>query len=175
VSARVSRAAIRANAASAGELFNARRDVHSIAVNITGAMNHVADVNADFECDFSVGAHVMVPLGQSALDLDGAPRRFQRAPEFHQESVADGLDFRAMKAGKDFPQQPAMLFEQLQREFVVALGERAVAHHVGKHDGRESALLDVFVGHERIRSERARKETPNSGWTPHCLPAPSLM
>ena len=34
-----------------------------------------------------------------------------------------------------------MFFEQLERELVVALRERAVAHHVGKHDRGELALF----------------------------------
>ena len=70
-----------------------------------------------------------------------ALRRFQRAPEFDQKSVADGFDFGAVKPRKDFAQQPAMFLQQLESDFVVALGERAVADHVGKHNGGELALF----------------------------------
>ena len=38
-------------------------------------------------------------------------------------------------------QQPAMFLQQLESDFVVALGERAVADHVGKHNGGELALF----------------------------------
>ena len=41
-----------------------------------------------------------------------------------------------------------MLFQELERERLVFLRKRAVADHVGKHDGRELALLDTFSGHQ---------------------------
>src|SRR5438309_1085605 len=36
-----------------------------------------------------------------------------------------------------------MFLQQFQRELVVALCERAIAHHVGKHNGREFPLLSL--------------------------------
>ena len=36
-----------------------------------------------------------------------------------------------------------MFLQQFQRKLVVALRQRAVTHHVGKHDGGELALLRV--------------------------------
>ena len=82
-----------------------------------------------------------IALGQRALDFDGALRRFQRAVEFDQESVTNGFDFGAVKARKDFPKQLAMFLQQFLRKLFVALAQRAVAHHVGEHDGGELALL----------------------------------
>src|SRR2546430_7407021 len=55
-----------------------------------------------------------------------------------------------------------MFFEQFERERLVALGERAVAHHVREHDGREFALLAGFGRHERIKPDRARNEMANT-------------
>src|SRR4029077_4768035 len=107
----------------------------------------------------------MVPLGQGPLDFDGALRRFQRAPKLDQESVPDGLYLGTVKPRKNFPQQAAMLFQQLERELVVALGQRAVAHHIGKHDGSEFALLDTFGPHQWIKSDPAGNETANP-WAP---------
>ena len=52
-----------------------------------------------------------------------------------------------------------MFLEQFLRELLVALGQRAVAHHVREHDGGELALLGVFGRHERIKAESGRKET----------------
>src|SRR5713101_6744752 len=54
-----------------------------------------------------------------------------------------------------------MFFKQLQRKPVVTLRQRAVAHHVGEHDGGQFALFDVFGRHERIKPERVRKEMTN--------------
>ena len=143
-----------ANAARAGQLFDARRDVHPVAIDITVAMNNVTDVNTDLQFNPPVGRDVMVALGQGTLDFNSASRRFQRAAEFHKESITDGFDFRAVKARKDFPQQLAMFFEQLQGEPIVALRQRAVTHHVGEHDGGQFALFDVLGGHARIKPER---------------------
>ncbi len=76
----------------------------------------------------------MVPFGQGALDFNGALSRFQCAAEFNEESVADGFDFRPVKARKDFTEQAAMFFQQLERKFVIALRQRTVADHVREHD-----------------------------------------
>ena len=63
-------------------------------------MHHIADVNADLDFDAPVGRHVVVALGQRALDFDGALRRFQRAVELDQESVADRFDLGAVEPRK---------------------------------------------------------------------------
>src|SRR5437667_264580 len=127
-------------------------------------MHHVANVNADLQFDAPVGAHVVVALGQRPLDLDRALGCFQRAIELDQESVTDRFDLGAVKARKDFPEQPAMFLQQFQRELVVALRERAVAHHVAV-----SIALSVDPGffrpppyyprdHKRGRATRAPKD-----------------
>jgi len=117
-------------------------------------MDNIADVNADLEFDPPVAGNVVVGLGQGALDFDAALRRFQRAAEFHKESITDDFDFGAVKARENLPQQMAMFFEQLEGEPVVALRQRAVTHHVGEHDGGEFTLFDLFGRHERIKPDR---------------------
>ena len=86
----------------------------------------------------------------------------RRAAEFDQGTRRhDRLDFRAVKATrKNRAQQPAMLFQQLEREFIVALGQRAVAHHVGEHDGRELAFFGLLYRHRWIKSEPAEMTPP---------------
>ena len=101
----------------------------------------------------------MVALGERALDFDAALRRLQSAVKLDEERVADGLDLRAVEPGEQRSQQGAMVLEQLLRELLVALGERAVAHHVGEHDGGQLALFGVFGGHRRIQPDCAGKET----------------
>ena len=80
-------------------------------------MNYIADVNADLELDAPVGRDVMVALGQGALDLDRALRRFQRTAEFYKESVTDCFDFGAVKARKDRAQQLPMFFKSAEPNF----------------------------------------------------------
>ena len=91
-----------ANPARAGQLFDARGDVYAVAVNVAVAMHHIANVDADFKFDAPVGRDVVISFGQRALDFDGALGRFQRAPEFDQEGVADGFDFGAVKLWEKF-------------------------------------------------------------------------
>src|SRR6202011_1247317 len=132
-----------ANAARAGQLFDARSDVHAVAVDVAVAMDHVTDVDPDLELDPPVGCDVRVAFGQGTLNFDRALRSFQGAAEFDEEGIADGFDFNAMKRRKDFAEQATMFFQQLQGKLVVALGQRAITNHVGKHDGGELALFGV--------------------------------
>src|SRR6185436_14256545 len=114
--------------------------------------------------------------GEGTLDFDGTLRGFQGAAEFDEESVTDGFDFSAVEPGKDFAEQPAVFFEQFESEPIVALGQRAVAHHVGEHDGGEFPLLFVLGRHERIKAETARNETEFAGlkWLEIC-PVPTKV
>lgn len=130
-----------ANPARARQRLDARGDVHSVAIDIAAAMHHITNVYADLQFDASLGRHVVVALGQGALDFDGALGRFQRAVKLDQESVTDRFDLGAVEARKDFAEQLAMFLQQFQRQLVVALRQRTVAHHVGEHDGGQLALF----------------------------------
>jgi hypothetical protein len=49
--------------------------------------------------------------------------------------------FSAVKPWKDFPKQPAMFLQQFLGKLFVVLAQRAVADHVGEHDGDQLPLL----------------------------------
>jgi hypothetical protein len=51
------------------------------------------------------------------------------------------FDFSAVKPRKDFPKQLAMFLQQFLGKLFVPLTQRAVAHHVGKHDGGKPTLF----------------------------------
>src|SRR5205823_6071443 len=104
-------------------------------------MYHIANVNADFKLDASIGRDIGVAFGQRSLNFNRALRCFQRAPELDQERVTDRFYFRAVKPRKDFPKQPAMFLQQFLGKLFVPLAQRAVTHHVGEHDGGQLALL----------------------------------
>ncbi len=106
-------------------------------------MHDVTNMNSNLEFDPSLRSHVVVAFGEGPLDFDGALRRFQGAVELDQESVPDSFDLGPVEARKHFAEQPAMLLQQFQRKFIIALRQRAVAHHVGEHDGGEFALFGV--------------------------------
>src|SRR6185436_3606911 len=86
-----------ADAARARQRLDARGDVHAVPVNIPAAMHHVADVNADLDLDAPVATHVMIALGQRALDFDAALRGFQGTVELDEEGVADGFNLSAIE------------------------------------------------------------------------------
>jgi hypothetical protein len=57
--------------------------------------------------------------------------------------------------------------QQLQRERLIALSERAVSHHVGEHDGGQPAMFGASRRHLRIKPDGAAKETTDQtsgGW-----------
>src|SRR5213595_854683 len=56
-----------------------------------------------------------------------------------------------LNPGKISREEPAMFFEQFESELIVALGQRAVAHHVSEHDGGEFPLLCVLGGHSALK------------------------
>src|SRR5690349_1162597 len=89
----------------------------------------------------------MVAVRQRTLDFDGALGGLQSAAELNQEGVADGLDLSAVEAGKKRTQQLSVFFEQLQRQRLVALGQRAVADHIREHDRGQLAVFGV-VAHQ---------------------------
>src|SRR5262245_29924943 len=117
-------------------------------------MHHVTNVNPNSDLDLPFSRSIGIALRHPALDFDGTLSRFQRAVELDEKTVADRFNFRAMETRKNFAEQPAMFLQQFQRKLVVALTEGAVAHHVGKHDGCQLALLSLGA-HTSVRSTSA--------------------
>ena len=74
-------------------------------------MHHVTNMNTDLQFDPSLGRYVVIALGQRTLNFNGALGRFQRAVELDQECVADGFDFAAVEARKNFAQQSAVFLQ----------------------------------------------------------------
>jgi len=95
------------------------------------------------------------------VDLDSTLRGLQGAAEFDEESVADGFDLGAVEPGKDFAEEATMFFEQFESELIVALGQRAVAHHVREHDGGEFPLL--YIGAHGSVNSIVRINTKKGG------------
>ena len=142
-----------------GQRFDARGDVHPVPIHVGLAMDHVTDMDADAHVDVALGGLRGIAGDDRALDLHRALGCLERAGKLDQEPIAGGLDLAAVEQRELRAQQSLLLGEQLQRQRLVMLGECAVAHHVGEHDGGQLALLGVFRRHGRIKPDRARKET----------------
>src|SRR3954451_9113934 len=151
------------NPAGASQLFDARSDVDTVAIHVAVAVNHVADVDADFQFNPPVRCDVMIALRQGALDFNGALRRFQGAAEFDEKSIANGFDLGAVEPGKNFTEKATVFFQQFDSELIVTLGQGTVAHHVSEHDGGKFPLLCVLGRHERTKAETARNEMEFAG------------
>ena len=78
---------------------------------------------------------------ESALNLDGTAGTRECAGKLDEESVADGFDLPPAMPGKHVPQQVAVLVEKVERERLVLLRQRALAHHVCEHDGSKTSAL----------------------------------
>ncbi|MCI0696185.1 hypothetical protein L0337_29805 [candidate division KSB1 bacterium] len=146
-----------ADAARLGQRLEARRDVHTITLHMRAAMHHVAKMQADAEDDVPVRRIGLVSLMQRALNFHTALYSFQRAVKLHKERVAGGLNLPAVMPGKNAAHQPAMLFKKLERQCLVFLRERAVAHHVREHDGCQPPPLLECIGHSGFVYERLRR------------------
>src|SRR5262249_34500271 len=91
-----------ANAACTRQWLDARSDVYSVAINITASMNNITNVNSDFNLDTPLERHVVIALGQRALNFDCTLGRFQRAVKLDEKAVPDCFNLGAVEAGKDF-------------------------------------------------------------------------
>ena len=111
-------------------------------------MHHVADVDADAHLDVALERLGAIASSDGALDFHRALGRLQRTRKLNQEAVAGGLDLMAIEQRELRAQQALIFGQQFERERLVALGERAVAHHVREHDGGQLTLLGVFGRHK---------------------------
>ncbi len=100
-----------------------------------------------------VWADRRVAVGEPLLDLDSAAGRVDGAGELYEEAVADGVKFLTAVGRKNGSQNLTMLGEEVNGQGFVLLGQRAVAHHVGEHEGRKLAL---FAHGRQERRARAR-------------------
>ena len=110
-------------------------------------------MDADAHLNVTLARLGAIASGDGPLDFHRALRGLERAGKLDEEAVTGGLDLAAIEQ-RELPALQALIFgDQFQRERLVALGERAVTHHVGEHDGGELALLGVFRRHSSIRRE----------------------
>src|SRR3984893_3794217 len=133
-----------------GQGLNTRGDVHAVAHNVAAAVNDIAQVDANSNLQLSVCGSVQVPSGQRLLEFDRAIHRGHRAGELNQKAVAYRFYLLPLMLEERGPQESAVFIEQLHRKPLVALRQRAVAHHVREHDRGELALFEPFDSHLRM-------------------------
>lgn len=82
------------NADSSGlcERFDARRDVHTIAVDATTLDRDVTEMHADAKPHVTILRQTQVACVQDTLDFDGCFDRIERRGKFGQHVVPGGVD-----------------------------------------------------------------------------------
>ncbi len=117
-----------------GQRAHARGDVDPFADDLSLAAQHVTQMDAD--------AHAKIRVAlERTLQREGTVHGAERAGEDRQRLVAGGIHHLAVKLTDQCLNEFPVLLADTNRRGLVALGERGVAHHVGKHDGQELALV----------------------------------
>src|ERR1700730_16690454 len=124
-----------------GQWLDPRGDVYAIAPDVVPAGPDIAPVNANSNLQQSVCRSAQVASGERLLEFDRAIHRGHRADELNQKAVAYRFYLLSLMFEERGPQESAVFLEQLQRQLLVALRKRAVAHHVREHDRGELALF----------------------------------
>src|SRR5262249_33934120 len=129
------------------KLFQASRDVDTIAIPIAALDHHVTEIDADAQDDLSVLGQAGIGLGHAVLEVYGTLHSVDRASELDQCAIADDLEDTALVLGDQWLQHlPAPRLEGSERSGLIPLHKPAVADHVGGEDGGQAALRVLF-GH----------------------------
>ena len=149
VAHRVAHALGDANAARLGQTLQPRGNVYPVAENVVAVVDDVAKIDADAELDTLGLRHAGVAVGHAALDFDSAAHRVDGASEFHQQSIAGGLDdLAAVLPDLWIDQRPPVRLQLGERALLVRAHKSAIACHVGGQDRCQFAL-DVPLLHGR--------------------------
>ena len=113
----------------AGDPFETRSDVDSVAINVFVLVNDVADMDTDAESDGVVSERL--------LNRDRAINRVDHAVEFHQPAVAHAFDHVAPMGGDQrlegfLPQSP----QGRQRTRLVLLHHAGIPDDIGSKNRR---------------------------------------
>jgi hypothetical protein len=134
-----------ADAARVGQVFEPRRNVHRIAIEVLVVDDYVAEVDPDSEPDAPVICDIGVAFDHPLLRLDRPAHRFDRARKLDEEAVAGGLDDAPAVPGDARVDQlaPARL-ELGERPFLVRPHQPRIAGDIGGNDRGELpfGLLD---------------------------------
>ena len=131
--------------------FQAGGDVDAVAVDVLAFDDDVAQVDADAELDARLVGRAAVAVGHAGLDGDGAAHRLDGAGEIDQQAVAGALDDAAAVGGDmRLDQLAEVALQALQRAFLVAAHQPAVAGDIGRQDGGEPAFGALLLVHDPI-------------------------
>jgi hypothetical protein len=126
-------------------------DVDAVAEDVLAFDDDVAQVDTDAELDARLVGRAAVAVGHAGLDGDGAANRLDGAGEVDQQAIAGALD-DAAAVGRDMrlDQLAEVALQALQRAFLVAAHQPAVAGDIGRQNGGEPAFGALLLVHDPI-------------------------
>ncbi len=158
------RAAGNADAAWRRHVFEARRDVHAVAVDFAFLDNDLVYVDADAGQHALVLGQIGVPLGHSGLNLDRAFNRRHDARKFNEDAIARAVhDAAVVFLYRRLPKFSAMRLHCRERAGFVRAHQARIASHVRQEDCRETSLHRRISQTSSIEDSRTvNEQSPNS-------------
>ena len=112
----------------------------------------ITQMQTDSHLDPTFRRHRVVAIVKGLLDVEGTASACERAGKLDEETVTYGFNLPPAMLGKYVPQQVSLLVEKIERERLVLLRQRAVAHHVSEHDAGQPSMLMQFFSHQVFRA-----------------------
>jgi hypothetical protein len=129
------------HAARRRDLLQAGGDVDAVAQNIIAVDDDVAQIDANAECDAVIFLDVGIACRHALLHFDHALGGIHHGGEFQQQAIAHGFDDAAAVAlDQCVDQFRAMAAQVGKRAGFVHAHQPGIANHVGRNNGRQSAL-----------------------------------
>jgi len=95
----------------------------------------------------SVHRRRSVAGSKGLLDFDGTSGCIDGTRKLHEKAITDGVKLLARKLGENRAQNFPMRSKQFDCKSVVLLNKRAIAHHIGEHEGGK---LTLFSTHQKV-------------------------
>jgi hypothetical protein len=138
------------------QAFDTGSDVHAVTIDILAVDDDVADVDSYPKLDPFVFGAAGIVLANRFLDLDRAGDGIDRAGELDERPVAHQLDHATrMRGDRRVDDLAPQRLEARQCSRFVAPHETRKANHIGRKDGRKSAL-NTRLDHSNCASSSSR-------------------
>src|SRR5689334_16344452 len=134
-----------------GEGFQPRGDIDAIAVNVGAFTDNVAEIYSDPKHNVTIIGNGFVGVRHLLLKLDRRVDRVHRTSKFNQYTIAHHFhDPPTVRTDRWFKDGFSSFLQRGKSARLVSFHESAVAYHIGREDGGETAL-SAFFGHSRDR------------------------
>jgi hypothetical protein len=116
-----------------------RRNVHTVAEEVSSAHHYVTDVDTNTEADVMVGCDPRVSFGQGSLRVHRALYGVNGAPELRKDTIARRVRYAARVLPNEPVEDRAPFGQTLERADLIGTHEAAVALHICCEDCNEAS------------------------------------